>query len=195
MSELDDIRRAYAQAILAAANVRSDRLAAAFAKVPREHFLGPGPWQILDPDSHDAEYRITDANPAHLYHDVLVAIDPARRLNNGQPSYLAFCLRRSRSSEGGLRSPRGLRRWLLHGDCSRGRWTRRARDRCPRLMLALPNVLATTFLLSSTWRSFKRMVANTIPVPAMRSSSTLARRTRDPSGWTAFDRVGGSFSS
>ena len=92
MSELDDIRRAYAQAILAAANVRSDRLAAAFAKVPRERFLGPGPWQILDPNSRDAEYRGTDADPAHLYHDVLVAIDPARRLNNGQPSYLAFCL-------------------------------------------------------------------------------------------------------
>ena len=92
MPRLDDIRRAYAQAILAAANVRSDRLAAAFAKVPREHFLGPGPWQILDPDSHDAEYRVTDADPTHLYHDVLVAIDPARRLNNGQPSYLAFCL-------------------------------------------------------------------------------------------------------
>ena len=28
----------------------------------------------------------------HLYDDVLVAIDPSRGLNNGLPSYLAFCL-------------------------------------------------------------------------------------------------------
>ena len=31
-----------------------------------------------------------DADPRHLYHDVLVAIDEARRLNNGQPSLWAF---------------------------------------------------------------------------------------------------------
>jgi protein-L-isoaspartate(D-aspartate) O-methyltransferase len=33
-----------------------------------------------------------DADPAHLYHDVVVAIDAPRQLNNGQPSFLAFCL-------------------------------------------------------------------------------------------------------
>src|SRR4051794_7028747 len=30
-----------------------------------------------------------DADPCHLYHDVLVAIDEGRRLNNGQPSLWA----------------------------------------------------------------------------------------------------------
>jgi len=30
-----------------------------------------------------------DADPNHLYHDVLVAIDETRRLNNGQPSFWA----------------------------------------------------------------------------------------------------------
>jgi protein-L-isoaspartate(D-aspartate) O-methyltransferase len=36
------------------------------------------------------KYRETpDADPRHIYHDVLVAIDPARVLNNGQPSALA----------------------------------------------------------------------------------------------------------
>jgi protein-L-isoaspartate(D-aspartate) O-methyltransferase len=93
VGELDDIRRRYAEEILAAADIRSDALAAAFAKVPREHFLGQGPWHILTPGSHDADYRITtDSDPAQLYRDRLVAIDPVRRLNNGQPSYLAFCL-------------------------------------------------------------------------------------------------------
>jgi protein-L-isoaspartate(D-aspartate) O-methyltransferase len=93
MPKLDDVRCNYAQEILAAANIRSNALSAAFAKVPREHFLGPGPWQILSPDSEDADYRATcNADPAHLYQDLLVAIDPVRRLNSGQPSYLAFCL-------------------------------------------------------------------------------------------------------
>ena len=93
MPHLADIRRRYAEDIRALANIRSDALISAFAKVPREHFLGPGPWQILTPGTDDADYRITaDADPQCLYHDLLVAIDPVRRLNNGQPSYLAFCL-------------------------------------------------------------------------------------------------------
>jgi protein-L-isoaspartate(D-aspartate) O-methyltransferase len=58
--------------------------------VPREAFLGPGPWQIARPFEVGAPYRTTaDADPRHLYHDVVVAIDPARQLNNGQPSGLA----------------------------------------------------------------------------------------------------------
>jgi protein-L-isoaspartate(D-aspartate) O-methyltransferase len=37
-----------------------------------------------------AGYWTTDSDdPAHLYHDVLVAIDEKRRLNNGQPSLWA----------------------------------------------------------------------------------------------------------
>ncbi|MDQ2803041.1 MAG: methyltransferase domain-containing protein, partial [Pseudomonadota bacterium] len=31
-----------------------------------------------------------DADPRHVYHDVLIAIDEARRLNNGQPLLWAF---------------------------------------------------------------------------------------------------------
>jgi protein-L-isoaspartate(D-aspartate) O-methyltransferase len=63
----------------------------AFARVPRERFLGPGPWRILDYPAED--YWLTpDADPAHVYHNVLIAIDPARRLNNGQPSLWTFLL-------------------------------------------------------------------------------------------------------
>jgi protein-L-isoaspartate(D-aspartate) O-methyltransferase len=93
MYNLNDIRHQYAEEIRAAANLRSEALFAAFAKVPREHFLGPGPWQILSPDLEDGDYWTTsDDDPMHLYHNILVAIDPSRRLNNGQPSYLALCL-------------------------------------------------------------------------------------------------------
>lgn len=83
---IEIVRRCYAEEIRFAAGLKSQALAEAFATVPREHYLGPGPWQI----SKAGEYVTTeDADPRHLYHDVLVAIDPARRLNNGHPSSLA----------------------------------------------------------------------------------------------------------
>ena len=89
--DLSDIRRYFADEIQAVANIRSKALIDAFAKVPREHFLGPGPWRIVSDRSE--EYRITeDDDPRRLYHNILVAIDPSRKLNNGQPSYLAFCI-------------------------------------------------------------------------------------------------------
>jgi protein-L-isoaspartate(D-aspartate) O-methyltransferase len=94
VSELSALRQIYAEEIRAVSNVRSSAVVQAFATVPRERFLGPGPWQILAPVPPGCfPYRITDdADPRHLYHNVLVAIDTARRLNNGQPSFLAFCL-------------------------------------------------------------------------------------------------------
>ena len=92
MERLDALRRFYAEEVAAVAHVDAPALVEAFAHVPRERFLGPGPWLIMrDPGRRGAEaYRATpDADPAHLYHNVLVGIDPARRLNNGQPSGLA----------------------------------------------------------------------------------------------------------
>ena len=91
--DLDTLRQLYAEELRAVSNIRSMALVRAFATVPREDFLGPGPWQILAPlKPGDVPYRTTeDADPRHLYHNVLVAIDANRRLNNGQPSFLAFC--------------------------------------------------------------------------------------------------------
>lgn len=94
MIDLEVARQLYAEEVRAVSNVRSAALVRAFATVPRERFLGPGPWQIFAPVPPGCfPYRSTeDADPRHLYHNVLVAIDPTRRLNNGQPSFLAFCL-------------------------------------------------------------------------------------------------------
>jgi protein-L-isoaspartate(D-aspartate) O-methyltransferase len=84
MDDLNDIRHRYAAEIEALANLQSEALATAFARVPREHFLGRGPWQILRPGIEDGDYRTTrDDDPVHLYQDVPVAIDPSRRLNKG----------------------------------------------------------------------------------------------------------------
>jgi protein-L-isoaspartate(D-aspartate) O-methyltransferase len=81
------LRRRFAEHVCAVAEARSPALVDAFARVPRERFVGPGPWQIAQPFDHATPYRTTpDVALDHIYQDVLVAIDPARLLNNGQPS-------------------------------------------------------------------------------------------------------------
>src|SRR5262245_61879659 len=88
--DLAAIRLAYAEELRTRVGLRSEALARAFATVPREHFLGTGPWQ---PMPRPAAYTTrVDANPAHLYRDVLVAIDAQRLLNNGHPSSIAAWL-------------------------------------------------------------------------------------------------------
>src|SRR5277367_6789239 len=88
--EIEIIRRAYAKQVLAAADADDRRLEAAFATVPREHFLGRGPWQIV---RWGRGYVATPSrNPVYLYDDVVVAILPERNLNNGQPSLHAWLM-------------------------------------------------------------------------------------------------------
>ena len=82
--ELAIIRLAYAKQILAAAQVNDQRLEQAFAQVPREDFLGPGPWMI---PRWFGEYLPTPtADPVYLYIDNVVQIIAERQINNGQPS-------------------------------------------------------------------------------------------------------------
>ncbi|MBI3058325.1 MAG: methyltransferase domain-containing protein [Deltaproteobacteria bacterium] len=93
--DIETLRQYYAEELRAVANIQSEAVVRAFAKVPREHFLGPGPWQIVNPWRLDVEpsYRMTpDADARHIYHNILVGIDPERHLNNGQPSFLAFLI-------------------------------------------------------------------------------------------------------
>ena len=91
MSERVESRRAaYAEMLRELAQLRSPSLVRAFASVPREAFLGRGPWRILRPDQILAGYSTTpDDDPSHLYQNVLVAIDETRLVNNGEPAGLA----------------------------------------------------------------------------------------------------------
>lgn len=87
-------RRFYAEEIEAVAKLRSAAVVAALAAVPRERFLRPGPWTVLaETDFTRVESSKTretpDADPARVYHNIGIAIDPARQLFNGQPSTLA----------------------------------------------------------------------------------------------------------
>ena len=91
-AELRIIRAAYARQILAAASVNNPRLAEAFATVPRENFLGPGPWLMW----RWTRYVATpDADPVYLYTNDVVALVPERHANNGQPSLHAHLIDRA----------------------------------------------------------------------------------------------------
>src|SRR4029079_19497984 len=71
------------------ANVRNQCVVDAFAVVPRENFVGPGPWRLLN--LYEGKYwTTTDTEPRWLYHNVLVALDEARGLNTGEPSLWAY---------------------------------------------------------------------------------------------------------
>jgi len=82
-------RHWYAEELRFTAGVSSAAVIGAFAAVPRERFVGPGPWRIRSPMNMDAYWSTTDADPRHVYHDVLIALDDARGINNGQPSLWA----------------------------------------------------------------------------------------------------------
>ena len=88
-TELQTHRRSYADELRFVANVRSSAVVEAFATVPRERFVGPGPWRIRSPMNRVQYWTTEDADPRHVYHDVLIALNEARALNNGQPSLWA----------------------------------------------------------------------------------------------------------
>jgi protein-L-isoaspartate(D-aspartate) O-methyltransferase len=93
---LDDCRRFYSEEIRVLANVGSPELVEAFARVPRHAFFGPGPWQIASVEQSaimlaglGGSFYTATGNAQDLYHNVVIAMDPVRYLNNGQPSALA----------------------------------------------------------------------------------------------------------
>jgi protein-L-isoaspartate(D-aspartate) O-methyltransferase len=76
-------RQAYAAEITRRAGVRDPRIEAAFAAIPREDFVGSPPWRV----GSGGFFGLASCHdPARLYADVLIAIDPERGVNNGQPS-------------------------------------------------------------------------------------------------------------
>jgi protein-L-isoaspartate(D-aspartate) O-methyltransferase len=86
-------RRYYAEEIEATSNIRSAAIIEALATVPREQFLGPGPWVIRgEADFQAAPRRTADDDPRHVYHNLAIAIDPSRQLFNGAPGLLAMMI-------------------------------------------------------------------------------------------------------
>ena len=79
-------RAAFARALAASSDVPDPRGAVedAFARVPRDHFLGAPPWKVLPATPGAQAFETADSR--ELCADVLVSIDPSRQLNNGSPS-------------------------------------------------------------------------------------------------------------
>jgi protein-L-isoaspartate(D-aspartate) O-methyltransferase len=111
-------RRFFAEEIEAVCKIQSPALVDAFAAVPRERFLPPGPWTVLAESALGLSLPRTrttpDADPAHVCHNIAVAIDPARQLFNGQPGTLAVWI-------DALELKRGQR--VLHIGCGLGYFT------------------------------------------------------------------------
>jgi protein-L-isoaspartate(D-aspartate) O-methyltransferase len=84
---LAEARRWFAEELRAICHLGDERVVEAFAKVPRELFVGPGPWRIRH--FADGYWTTPDSDPRHLYHNVLVALDEARGLNTGEPALWA----------------------------------------------------------------------------------------------------------
>lgn len=81
---LAKVRRRFAEKIAKQQKVSDPRLIEAFATVPREHYLGPGPWHVLN---NTPGYVVTESDdPASVYVNAPIALDPERNLNNGEPA-------------------------------------------------------------------------------------------------------------
>ncbi|HUR22222.1 MAG TPA: methyltransferase domain-containing protein, partial [Vicinamibacterales bacterium] len=83
---MSEARLKLAESIRTAVPSASAALINAFATVPRERFLPPGPWKLRD---STGTWMTADADPARVYADSSIAVDATRDLYNGQPSTIA----------------------------------------------------------------------------------------------------------
>jgi len=90
MDRLEAHRAFFANLVTASAGVRDERVRAAFAATPREHFVGKGTWKVFTMAGGYIETPTDD--PAFLYQDITVALKPESSINNGQPVLHAACL-------------------------------------------------------------------------------------------------------
>jgi protein-L-isoaspartate(D-aspartate) O-methyltransferase len=97
MMTLEDCRAFYAQEIRFAANLTTPGLVEAFARVPREKFLGQPPWLIgsavaraLSVVGIGQMSYVSVEDPRDVYHNVVISLDRSKDINNGQPGSLAL---------------------------------------------------------------------------------------------------------
>jgi len=91
--DLKEARMRFAKEIQHQGQIKSTGLIDGLATVPRENFVGPGPWKIMRPADMASGYQLTpDGSPRHLCDNVLVALDERRMLNNGEPLALLLFL-------------------------------------------------------------------------------------------------------
>jgi protein-L-isoaspartate(D-aspartate) O-methyltransferase len=106
-------RQFYAKMAAAGGGPLREDLERAFEIVPREYFLGPGPWLATSPVSGMSVATPTD-DPIHVYQNVLFVLDRQQRINNGEPFLHGQLL-------GALSPARG--NMALHIGCGTGYYT------------------------------------------------------------------------
>src|SRR3979490_2396563 len=79
---LDEIRGFFATMMAVASGSTDPRFERAFELVRREAFVGPGPWHI---SIYQRTVETPSADPVFLYQNVLVRLDTAKGINNGEP--------------------------------------------------------------------------------------------------------------
>ncbi|MCA3055981.1 MAG: protein-L-isoaspartate(D-aspartate) O-methyltransferase [Rhodocyclaceae bacterium] len=89
MNTTAEYRRFYAEFVVKSVGSTDARLIDAFAAVPREDFVGKGPWSVFVGSGYLT--TISD-EPKILYQDVLIGLATDRKINNGQPTLHARCL-------------------------------------------------------------------------------------------------------
>jgi len=91
MDRLEVHRTFYANLITASVGIPASatRLIAAFSSVPRERFVGPGPWRVFTAGGY---IETPSDDPAFLYQDIVISLQADGQINNGQPTLHAACL-------------------------------------------------------------------------------------------------------
>ena len=89
MVEPDEARRFYARLMAAQARSADPRIEEVFASVPREAFLGAGPWTVF---AGEGRFETPSADPSYIYQNVLVVLDADKGINNGEPLLHAMWL-------------------------------------------------------------------------------------------------------
>jgi protein-L-isoaspartate(D-aspartate) O-methyltransferase len=97
MAGSDDARKFYARLMAAQARSADPRIEQVFASVPREAFLGPGPWTVF---AGDGRIETPTADPSYIYQNVLVVLDADKAINNGEPLLHAMWLDKVRPKPG-----------------------------------------------------------------------------------------------
>ena len=97
MNTTAEHRRFYAEFIVKSTGSTDERLVEAFATVPREDYVGAGPWPVFIGSGYLP--TISD-DPGLLYQDILIGLATDRKINNGQPTLHARCLAAAAPSAG-----------------------------------------------------------------------------------------------
>lgn len=115
---VDQARARYAQEIRTSSAIQSEALVTALSRVPRERFVGKGPWFFPSKESWLAGgpryQQRTGDDPCLVYQNSAIALDPRRDLTNGHPGTVASWI-------DALDIQRGDR--VLHVGCGTGYYT------------------------------------------------------------------------